>query len=199
MRALSALITLAVVVVAAYAGVQFMDSVGPDIAGASGGKGPSGGDGSARVKDVKPGSSESLLEPERFAKVIARIRKDYGAEAKVVNLRIEPSRADVQIPQGTSTVLLEFNNDGEETTNIKTDTDLSDNANVASITKIKADVPKRILKKVLKKSGQPAKSFEWMSITTFGGTEGVGWYISLSKGEQTTWKARLDGRKVSAQ
>src|SRR5881409_3575121 len=123
MRAVSALITILVAVVAGYSGVKFMDSVGPDIAGASGGGGNSG----ATVKNVESGSSESLLEPERFAKVLARLRKDYGAEAKVVNLRLEASRADMQIPQGTSTVVLQFNNDGEETENVKTDTDLSDN------------------------------------------------------------------------
>jgi hypothetical protein len=37
-----------------------------------------------------------------------------------------------------------------------------------------------------------------MVITTFG-PDGVGWYVSLDKGDDTTWRAELDGTKVRAQ
>jgi hypothetical protein len=190
MRFASALITLLVAAVAAYAGVKFMDSVGPDISSADSG-------GRASVKEVDAGSDESLVEAKNFGKVLAKIKDRFGAEARLVNLRLEPSRVDVQIPQGTKTVVLEYNNEAEVTTDVTTDTDLSSNPNVALITDVPAAAPQRIMKKVVKKTGKPIDNLSYMAITTFG--DGVGWYVSLKEGEETTWRAELDGRKVRAQ
>jgi hypothetical protein len=191
MRFASALITLLVTAVAAYAGVKFMDSVGPDISSADSG-------GGASVKQVDAGSDESLIEAKNFGKVLAKIKERFGAEVRLVNLRLEPSRLDVQIPQGTKTVVLQYNNEAEVTTDVTTDTDLSSNPNVASITKVPATAPQRIMKKVVKKTGKPIDNLSYMTITTFG-PEGVGWYVSLKEGEETTWRAELNGRKVRAQ
>jgi hypothetical protein len=195
MRFAGVLISLLVAAVAAYGGVKFMDSVGPDISGSS--ASASGGDGSARVTNVEADSKESLVRAVNFGKVLSAIKEKYGAEAKVVNLRLEPSRVDVQVPQGTNAVLLEFNADAKLTTSITTDTDLSDNPNVASITRVKANAPQRIMKKIVKKTGLPITNLSYMVITTFG--DGVGWYVSLDKGDETTWRAELDGSKVRAQ
>jgi hypothetical protein len=194
MRLVSALITLLVVVVAAYGGVKFMDSVGPDLAGSS----ASASDGRATVKDVEADSDESLVRAKNFGKVLAAIKEKYGAESKVVNLRLEPSRVDVQVPRGSQSDVLQFNSAGDQTTNVTTDTDLSDNPNSASITKVRAGVPQRIMKKIVKKTGLPITNLSYMVITTFG-PEGVGWYISLDKGDERTWLAKLDGSKVRAQ
>jgi hypothetical protein len=83
------------------------------------------------------------------------------------------------------------------TTDVTTDTDLSSNPNVASILDVPAAAPQRIMKKVVKKTGKPIDNLSYMVITTFG--DGVGWYVSLKEGEETTWRAELDGRKVRAQ
>jgi hypothetical protein len=190
-KLLSALITLLVTAVAAYGGVKFMDSVGPDIAG-------SANAGSGTGKEVEAGSDESLLEPENFGKVLAAIRKEFGSEARIVNLRLEPSRLNVQVPQGTKSFVLQYNNEAEQTTKVETDVDLSDNPNVASITKVPAAAPRRIMKKIVKKTGKPIDNLSYMVITTFG-PEGVGWFVSLKEGDETTWRAELNGRKVRAQ
>src|SRR3954447_3264494 len=195
MRFASALITLLVAVVAAYGGVKFMDSVGPDISGSS--ASASGGDGSARVTKVEADSKDSLVRAVNFGKVLSAIKEKYGAESKLVNLRLEPSRVDAQIPQGNNTVLVQFNADAKQTLSITTDTDLSENPNVASITRVPANAPQRIMKKIAKKTGLPITNLSYMVITTFG--DGVGWYISLEKGDETTWRAELDGRKVRVQ
>jgi hypothetical protein len=196
MRFAGALVTLLVTAVAAYGGVKFMDSVGPDISGSS--ASASGGDGGARVTNVEADSKESLVRAVNFGKVLSAIKEKYGAESKLVNLRLEPSRVDVQIPQGTNTVVAQYNAEGKQTASVTTDTDLSDNPNVASITRVPANAPQRIMKKVVKKTGLPITNLSYMVITTFG--EGkVGWYVSLDKGEETTWTAELDGSKVRAQ
>jgi hypothetical protein len=191
LRILSVLITLAVAAVAALGGVRFMDSVGPDIAGSS-------SSASTDREEFDVTSDESLLEPEGFGKVLAKIRKDYGSETRVVNLRLEPTRVDVQIPQGPrKTVLVQYGPGAKENFKNETDVDLSNNPNYASITRIPAAAPKRIMKKIAKKTGQPLDDLSYMTITTFG--DGVGWYVSLEQGEETTWRAELDGTKVRAQ
>ena len=193
MRFAGALITLLVAAVAAYGGVKFMDSVGPDIAGSASASG-----GSARVTDVEADSDQSLVRAVNFGKVLSAIKDKYGAEAKVVNLRLEPSRVDVQVPRGSKSDVLQFNSDAKQTTDVTTDTDLSDNPNAASITRVRANAPQRIMKKIVKKTGLPITNLSYMVITTFG-PDGVGWYVSLKKGDETTWRAGLDGSKVRAQ
>jgi hypothetical protein len=187
-----ALVPLLVVVVAAFSSYRFMDSVGPDIANSSGGT--TGG----VPKRVEANDSGSLVKAANFGKVLAKIRKQYGSEARLVNLRLEPSRVDVQVPQGDKTVVLEYDSEANEKTNVTTDTDLRDNPNLASILDVPANAPQRIMKKIVKKTGLPITNLSYMVITTFG-PDGVGWYVSLDKGDDTTWRAELDGTKVRAQ
>jgi hypothetical protein len=187
-----ALVPLLVVFVAAFSSFKLMDSVGPDIhnsAGASTGGVP---------KRVEANDKGSLLKPGNFGKVLAKIRAKYGSEARIVNLRLEPSRVDVQIPQGAKSVVLEYDSAANETTNVTTDSDLRDNPNTASILDVPANAPQRIMKKIVKKTGLPITNLSYMVITTFG-PEGVGWYVSLDKGDQTTWRAELNGTKVRGQ
>ena len=184
------LVPLATVVVAAFGSYSFMRSAGPDYASAD-------KPAQSSSSDIRAGSGDSLLRPEHFAKVLAKIRKDFGSEAKLVNFRIEASRADVQVPSGGKTNLLQFNANGDQVSSIDTGTDISSNPNQASITEISAGTPQRIMKKVAKRSGTSVDNLSYMVLSTFG--EGkVGWYVSLETGEATTFYARLDGSGVRA-
>jgi hypothetical protein len=184
-----ALVPLLVIVVAAFGSIRLMDSVGPDIAG-------SGSSSTGTPAPIDASSKGSLVKAANFAKVLVAIRKDFGSEAKVVNLRMEPARVDVQVPQGTRAVLVQYDSNGDQRFRTEIGSDLSKNPNAASITRIPANAPQRIMKKIAKKTGQPVDDLSYMVITTFG--DGVGWYVSLKKGEQTTWRAELDGSKVRA-
>jgi hypothetical protein len=187
-----ALVPLLVIVVAAFSSFRLMDSVGPDIAGSSG-----GGSSQGTPSPIDASAKGSLVKPANFAKVLAAIRKDFGSEAKVVNLRLEPARVDAQVPQGKRTVLIQYDGDGDERLRIETSADLSKNPNAASITRIPANAPQRIMKKIAKKTKLPIDNLSYMVITTFG--DGVGWYVSLKEGDETTWRAELNGRKVRVQ
>lgn len=185
------LVPLLVIAVSAFGSFKFMDSVGPDIAGSNNGANSSG-----TPNPIEASAEGSLVKAKNFAKVLAAIRKDFGSEAKVVNLRLEPSRVDLQVPQGNRTTVIQYDGNGDERFRTETDSDLSDNPNVASITRIPATAPQRIMKKIVKRTGLPIDNLEYMVITTFG--DGVGWAVFLDKGEQDTFRAELDGRKVRA-
>ena len=192
MLAVRLLVPLLTVVVALLGTYQFMGAIGPDVGAATADAGP-GSTVARGTPDPIPGDHQrSLIRADRFARVLAAVREDYGAETKLSSLRLAPERVDLEVVRRDETEAIQYDSDAEVTFRDRRTLGLGD---AILVTRIDPAIPERIMGRARRRFGTRLADLNYMvlSISTGSAAE----WLAFGKEGGTPVRAPLSGKPVT--
>ena len=191
MRGLPTLVTVLTIAGSVVGTYQLMEAVGPDISESS----ESGSTLRGTPDAIAGDAPESLFRAPRLATALAKLRDEFGPEAKLSNLRLAPERIDAQVVRGEQrTTLVQLDSDAEVTFRTELETASDDTIPLAQVD---PRGPERIMRKTARRYGVGPADVGYLVLTTGNFDDQPGWGAYPDRGGGY-FSARLDGGGVRA-
>lgn len=188
-RVLMALVTIVAAALGAY---LLIGAIGSD-----GSPAPEDGPGSVVMReppDPIPADDErSLIRADRFARVLAKVRDDYGAAARFISLRLEPESLWLEAVGEGKTDFVRYDSDAEVVSRRPGKVGSRDTVPLA---RIEPAIPTRIMESARRKFGIRLAELDSMAVST--DPAGPYWVAFAKEGpDRALVSAPLSGRPVT--
>lgn len=190
MLAVRVLVPLLTVVVSAFGTYQLMGVISPDI-GAAAGAAPGSTAARGTPEPISGDDERSLIRADRFARVLAAVKKDYGDEAKMSSVRLAPERVDLEVVRGKETEAIQYDSDAEVTFRDRRTLGLGD---TILVTRIDPAIPGRIMERARRKFGTSLAGLNYM-VLSIDADESE--WLAFGKEGGSPVRAPLSGRPVT--